>query len=446
MQTFLTTLLECSIAMSVISLVYMVVMPLLSKRYSAKWLYYIWLVVVIGWIFPFRPYLDANIFPFQIPKIQVIQAQYISVGEPSKIIVSETSRASSIPLWWVIASIWAVCTVGMIAYNAWRHGRFLKMVNRWSEDITNPETLDVLDILKTEMKIGTHVGLKTCPCITSPMMIGFFRPAILLPSIKIDSDELTFILRHELVHLKRNDLWYKTLVLLATAIHWFNPVVYIMAKAIAVQCEISCDERLVQETSLEQRKQYGETLIGVVKNGVKLQTALSTNFYRKGNFIKTRIFRIMDTTIKKSGITILCVALVGIIGSGMAYASSPIKNKQVINVDVKNLENRKFVFYEGPYTFEEGDVIQYVMRSDKNNAKLMMKFLKEDIKTCDGKTPLQELTLIDRRIQNPDHQVKVTQSQAGNYCLFILNENGGVLSNIKGTIEIIKGNENNSHG
>lgn len=453
---FLTNLLECSVAMSVISLLYLIALPLLSKRYSAKWLYYIWLVVVIGFIFPFRPHIYANIIPYQIPKIQVIHAQYISVARPLNIVFSETSRASSISLWWVIGSIWAICAVGNIAYNTWKHGHFLKMVNRWSENFTNPGILDVLDTLKTEMKIRTYVGLKTCPVITSPMMVGFSHPTILLPSIKIDSEELTFILKHELVHLKRKDLWHKALVLVATAIHWFNPVVYLMAKAIAMQCEISCDEQLAEELSLHQREQYCETLIGVVRNGVMIQTELSTNFYREGNFIKTRIFRIMDESKKKTGIAALCIILIAIMGSRVTFASGlargvsaetqskqgifrSAKNKQVINIEVKKLESGKFVFYGGPYTLEEGNVIKYDIRPEENNANLMVKFLKDDIKTCDGKTPLHELTLIDHRIQNPDNQVKVTQSQAGNYCLFILNETGGVPSNIKGTIKITKG-------
>jgi len=452
-QLFLTALLRCSIAMSVISLVYITAMPLLSKRYSAKWLYYTWLVIVIGWVFPFRPHLDTHLFPFQIPNIQVIEAQYIDVSEPLTIITNGTGGASAIPQWWVIISIWIIGMVGMIAYNVWRHGRFLKMVNRWSEDITNQWTLDVLDKLRTEMKIGMHVGLKICPGITSPMMIGFFSPVILLPSIKIASDELIFILRHELVHLKRNDLWYKALVLLATAVHWFNPVVHIMAKAIAVQCEISCDELLLQETSIERRKQYGETIIGVVRNGAKLQTALSTDFYRVGKGIKTRIFYIMDTTKKKAGITILSVALMAIIGSGTTFASSPAKienactpmqakrelispnlSKQVINVDVKTLEGRKFVCL-GPYALEGDDIIKCDITTEGNNGNLTIKFV-EDNKKRDIKGPLQGLAIIDCRIQNPDHRVKVSPSPAGSYWLVIGNDGGVVLNNIKGTIEI----------
>lgn len=320
MQAFLITLLKCSVAMSVISLVYMAAMPLLSKRYTAKWRYYVWLVVVIGWILPFRPQLDAALFPVKMPTIQVFPVEHTGTGELPIMIVNEISRIPSIPLWWAVAGVWVIGVVGMITYHAWRHGRFIKMVGRWSEDVTNSQTLGILDALKAEMKITTQVGLKTCPGITSPMLIGFHRPVILLPSAKIAADELALIFRHELVHLKRNDLWHKALVLLATAIHWFNPVVYIMAKRVAVQCEISCDELVLRGTSFQQRQQYGETIIGVVRNGAKLQTALSTNYYGGKKGMKTRIFSIMDTTKKKAGVVILCVALITIIGAGTIFA------------------------------------------------------------------------------------------------------------------------------
>ena len=58
------------------------------------------------------------------------------------------------------------------------------------------------------------------------MMTGFVKPRILLPDADFTTDELRLILKHELVHYKRRDLWYKGLVLAANAIHWFNPAVY----------------------------------------------------------------------------------------------------------------------------------------------------------------------------------------------------------------------------
>lgn len=458
MQIFLETLLRCSVYMSIISLMYMIAMSLLSKRYSAKWLYCIWLVILIGWAIPFRPHFDMNLIPFQMPKIQGdIQEKYIGVAEPIKIIANGINKNSFVSLWFVIAIIWVIGMIGLIAYNVYRHWYFLKMVNRWSEEITKQGMLNVLNNLRIEMKIKSHVMLKTCPVIASPMIIGFFNPIILLPSTETATDELTFILRHELIHLKRNDLWYKVLVLLVTAVHWFNPVVYIMAKAIAVQCEISCDELLVQETSFEHRKQYSEILIGVARNGTKFQTALSTGFYTGGKVIKARIFNIMDATKKKTGITILCVVFILIIGSKITFASDLTKNenclitdskmeltdtignKQVINVDVKNLESGKVACIGGSYILEEDDVISYDITTEGDKDNFSVKLLRENNETSGAKKYYQELTLENDGLKNSDNQCKVTKSQAGRYCLIICSNDEENLSNIKGTIEIIKG-------
>jgi len=299
--------------------------------------------------------------------------------------------------------------------------------------------------------------LKTCPVIASPMVIGFFRPIILLQSTEIAIDDLTFILRHELIHVKRNDLWYKMLVLLVTAVHWFNPVVYIIGKAIAVQCEISCDELLVQKTSLEHRIKYSETLIEAARNGTKFQSGLSTAFYTGGKVIKTRISNIMDTTKKKTGITILCAIFMLIIGSESTFASNfadnekclttdskigisdTIVNNQVINVDIKNLESGKTSCMGGSYLLEGDDIIRYDITTEGNKENLSVKLLCENNETNGDEKYYQELELTNSELKNCDNQCKVNKSQSGRYCLLICNNDRENLSNIKGTIEIIKG-------
>lgn len=452
MEIFLAALLKCSVAMSVISLVYMGVMPFLSKRYSAKWLYYVWLVVAVGWAVPVRPCFDKVLFSFRIPEVQIVQAKGIDMITPLTIITHKVSKTSSIPLWQIAAFIWLICAIGIIAYNVRRHKRFLKLVERWSEDITDSQTLDVLADLKEKMKVNAAVGLKKCPCIISPMLVGFFRPVVLLPYGQIPLDELTFVLRHELIHLKRKDLWYKALVLTATALHWFNPLVHIMAKAVAVQCEISCDELLVREINFQQRKQYGEILIGAVRKETGFQTALSTNFYREGHFIKTRIFRIMDATKKKAGISILCAALILIIGSEMIFASSPAqnqkdvfddksKNVRIVNIDVKTLDRGKSACLKGIHTLEGGDILRYKIAADGNGENLAIKLLREATKAANGEAGFQELMIIHTPLNSSVQQVEIKESQAGSYCLLIGNNNAEPLRNIKGTIEIIKKGE-----
>ena len=297
--------------MSALALLYMMVMPLLGKHYSEKGLYYGWLVIVIGLIIPFRPEWDNAIvtIPMQSGTAMPIAA---TVLPPASL---------SIPWWQVAAGIWLVGVILFLAYHIIKHYCFVKMARRWSEKITDEEVLTLFEDLKREMGITQQIEYYLCSSTGTPMMIGFLHPKILLPSTKFTKNELRFIIKHELVHHKRKDLLYKYLLLVATAVHWFNPIVYVMVKNIRELCEMSCDAEVVWSTDVDTRRHYSVTLIGVMRYRSKQQTALSTLFYGGKNGIKRRIFSIMDTSKKKAGHVIICMVIVATIGTGFAVAT-----------------------------------------------------------------------------------------------------------------------------
>ena len=320
MRDFLTALLECSISMSVLTLVLIALTPLLSKRYDAKWLYYAWLVIVAGLVIPFRFRFHIWIPSDAIPST-IQQALPGNAGNASAAPIAAANQGPlTIPWVQIVCALWLAGVVAFLICHGLRHARFIGMVKRWGRQVDDPQSLEVLENIEKDMGIAGRVGLQICSCVSSPMMTGFVNPVILLPRPDFPADELPYILRHELVHFKRKDLWFKSLVVLATAIHWFNPVVYLMAKAIALQCEISCDAQVVNGTGLETRQQYSEAIIGVIKRQPKVQTTFSTNFYGGKKGVKKRIFSIMDTKKKKVGIAVLCLILMGTLGTGAAFA------------------------------------------------------------------------------------------------------------------------------
>ena len=340
MQNFITTLLICSATMSVIALLYMGITPFLAKGYSEKGRYYAWMIIVIGLIIPFRPSWGSAVFTVDVPVVNAGNDFVRSTmamqtwGDNLATISTFAADASTMPshglttfnitLWHGIGLVWLIGMLIFAAYQAIRHYRFVKTARRWSEAITDEQTLFIFRGLKMEMGIKRRIGLYFCPCVGSPMMIGLIKPQILLPVDELAEDELRFILKHELVHYKRNDLLYKALVLVATAVHWFNPVVYLMAREIDALCETSCDAEVVQNTNEDVRLQYSETIIGVVKyrSKTKLSTAFSTNFYGGKKGMKNRISSIMDTTKKKAGAFVLCGALILTLGTGAVVAAN----------------------------------------------------------------------------------------------------------------------------
>lgn len=341
MLYFLTSLAECSAAMSILALFYIAITPLLKKRYTAIIRYYTWLVIVIGFIIPFRPKVniarvEVNIFSY-VPSVQQnISDNAKAIGNIANSLTISRQTFTEIPWYYFVGILWLVGAVSLIVCQGLKHGRFMKMIRHWSEECADQQTLDVLLKLRNSMGIFKQVKILVCPCVSSPMMVGFICPTIILPAADFSENEIFLVLKHELIHFKRKDLWFKVLILTATAIHWFNPVVYIMAKAIATQCEIACDEEVVRDAGLDSRQQYSETIIGIIKNQSRIQTALSTNFYGGKKEMKNRIFSIMDATKKKAGAFIICFAILGTVGTGTFAVSN---QAATINKSVKFIQN-----------------------------------------------------------------------------------------------------------
>ncbi len=324
MQNFIITLLICSVTMSALALLYMAATPLLAKRYSVSSCYYAWLIFVVGLIIPFRPRLGNPIVHVDLPSNTALPVLRLGNAAPVMIPNHDVlpSAVIHIPWWQIAAAVWLTGMILFLAYHLIKHYRFLKLATRWGEDIPDEQTLALLENLKAQMGISQQIGLQICGSIGSPMLIGFINPRIVFPNTDFALDEIRFILKHELVHFKRKDLWYKSMVLIAAAIHWFNPLIYLMVKAIDIQCEMSCDAEVVRSMGADIRLSYSETIIGAVRYKSRITTAFSTNFYGSKKRMKSRIFSIMDTGKKKTGLAILCVALILTVGTGAAFASN----------------------------------------------------------------------------------------------------------------------------
>jgi len=327
-QSFMIALLVCTVVMSAVAALYMLFAQLFSRRYSAKWQYYIWLIIIIGFIIPFRPSLGNDVVIWEIPApsapIVMFYAETIEQRVEAERIATEAQAGveSRNVFWWQLAFLaWLVGAAVFLVYHIVRHLIFIKAVGRWSEEVTDSRVLAAFEGIKTEMGIKERVSLHISP-FGSPMAIGIIKPKIFLPRADMEQSELRFILSHELTHCKRKDLIYKYLVVFATALHWFNPVIHMVARVIDMLCEVSCDAEVVHGTDACTRQSYGEALIGVVAYQTKIKTALSTNFYKGKKGIESRISSILDTRKKKSGLLVTCAVML-LVASTSVFAVAP---------------------------------------------------------------------------------------------------------------------------
>lgn len=352
MSNFLIGLIECSVTMSIISLIYLVVLPRLSKRYSARGLYTIGLIIMTGWLmtFSFPTSLSIQTKP---AIIQSFSTALIRLGDTNTINHNTNNSMTEISFSKLFLSIWMLGVIISVLYHIYRHQKFRQLVKRWSKDITNPNLLQNFCSLKQQLNITKNIKLKLCPYLSTPMLIGFFKSTILLPNHDLDNNKLTLILHHELLHLKKYDLWIKLLVLVTTILHWFNPIVYLFAKHIALQSELACDQDLILDANPRTRMQYCQIILEHHKSKAYPETVMTTNFYGGKNSMKKRILSIMDSTKKKSAFLLLCISLIGILSIRTAFSNSSLNSSQnptIIPVIIRHLHQDMSSFSGNTYT------------------------------------------------------------------------------------------------
>ena len=177
----------------------------------------------------------------------------------------------------------------------------------------------MLQTCLSEMNIRRRVILRLCPTVSSPMLMGLLHPVILLPDEELTTDELALVLRHELTHLKRGDLWVKAGLVLAYALHWYNPVVWAMGRSLCFYQEASCDSHVTARADEEERRFYSETILRVIRRQARTRTALCTSFYGGRNGMKRRIIAIMEGRRRTGAVLgVLALVLTAVLGGALA--------------------------------------------------------------------------------------------------------------------------------
>ena len=103
-----------------------------------------------------------------------------------------------------------------------------------------------------------------CDAVKSPFVLGLVKPRIYLPSeldVLSGSESMECILAHEKAHLKSLDHWWKLLGYLLLAVYWFHPLVWAAYILFCRDIEFACDERVIKNMDLEEKKKYSDVLL-----------------------------------------------------------------------------------------------------------------------------------------------------------------------------------------
>ena len=162
----------------------------------------------------------------------------------------------------ILTSVWLAGMVLWLGRSLYQQRQFLRLIE------ADSEPAEAATVAETA-RIAKQLGMKRVPEIrasllcSGPLVTGLSRPVILLPmwfEEDYDAAERRDALVHELMHLKRRDLWAFQAARIVAATQWFNPLAHIALGAFRTDQEAACDADVIARAKLSPAA-YGRTLV-----------------------------------------------------------------------------------------------------------------------------------------------------------------------------------------
>ncbi len=123
-------------------------------------------------------------------------------------------------------------------------------LKRFGVKVDDSEWTEALERWRTRLAIGCDVALAWSPALSVPVVLGWLRPTIVLPSSLMQPNRhrhADAVLLHELAHVRRADYFWNLVLRLVQALYWPHVIVWLFGRAIAALRERACDDLCVHE-------------------------------------------------------------------------------------------------------------------------------------------------------------------------------------------------------
>ncbi len=319
MNEFIKILLSLSVSGPLLLLFILGLKPLYKNRFSKRWQYYVWIIVALRFLLPFTPdttivgslfeKFDTAAITNEIPtspNVPVPVGTGNSKAEPIQTNreINDTAMREPFNIYVCLFFIWSALALVLFVRKITVYQGFIQYIKAGNKEVSDIKILNLLSDCEEKLNINTRVELSCNPLIASPMLIGFFRPRIILPVGELEDKELSYIFVHELTHYKQRDMFYKWLIQIVVCVHWFNPFVYLLEKEVNKSCELSCDEKAISILDEKAKREYGDTLISFLKSNNLYKSSLASVTLTEGaEQLKERLGAIMKFRKKSKVIT-----------------------------------------------------------------------------------------------------------------------------------------------
>ena len=343
MNAALKIFLSMSFSGSLLILALLLGKRFLKDKISRQWQYYIWLIVLLRLLLPFGPEVSLMGKAYQAVDQAISQTVPLppqqnapgdnlapAVGaeqhnEPVNSPADDITTAHQFQDIGVLLInhiwlVWLVAALGLLIRKITIYQGFARYIKAGLTPVSDIQRLNELSIVAEQLGIKKPIELCVNPLVSSPLLIGFFHPCVVLPSADIPEKDFRYIVLHELTHYKRGDMFYKWLVQVTVCLHWFNPLVHLMSREITKACEFSCDEAVLAKMETGNAQDYGKTLLDAMAAVGRYKENLgAVTLSENKQLLKERLGAIMKFKEPSKAVKILTIMLTLFLAVGASF-------------------------------------------------------------------------------------------------------------------------------
>ena len=264
-----------------------------TGRVSARWKYFIWLLITISLCVPVRLPANLALVDFKVLRSSQQNTQnpkitdYAVRPEESQKITETVSSASNdmknlteIPeqkrtvryesdKWLgivavIFVAVWLSVAVLKLTGELLAYYFSIRNLERMSLQVSDTVSIQMYRAACQKKHVRRIPELRQNAGLTTPLLAGLFHTKLYLPATGYSAEERKLIFYHELTHYCHRDLWYKMLLRICASIYWFNPFLLIMLKEADKDIENLCDTAVVRRVNKKEHKLYRQLLLRTV--------------------------------------------------------------------------------------------------------------------------------------------------------------------------------------
>lgn len=340
-EKLLNNLMQIGLTVSLAALVPLILRRLMKKRYPARMVCVVWAILALRLLIPVQltlPQAPVQVMPRTSYVVQSDQTAFRQAGLPvtqtparwvtgtqaQTLSAADTGTVKTVNITDILLTLWLAGVIACVLWQGIGYYRLIRSLKGTSQPVERADLHTILQEQCADLVIDREIPLRVSAAADCPMLAGFIHPTLYLPDERISRTDAVFIFRHELTHYKHGDLWLKLLLLAARCLHWFNPLVHLIARFAQEDIEAACDDAVVRGHDGAYRRAYGETILRSAIAQSQKRKALVSCFGDDKKTLMRRFEGLFDKSVKKRGVAlvVMIALLVGSLGCTIAVGDN----------------------------------------------------------------------------------------------------------------------------